>query len=162
MLTQARLKETFEYQPDTGEFFRIRAVRGRAAGHTPNVPSKGDGYVRIGIDYRQHLAHRLAWLYVVGELPAAKMEIDHINGVRNDNRWKNLRLVDSAINKQNIRAASKNNKLGILGVQIHQGKYRARIYVSGVTKELGQFDKLQDASNAYMKAKREFHSGCTV
>ena len=88
MLTQARLKKLLSYNTDTGEF-RWRVTR-RGAARAGSVAGcvRHDGYVRIAIDGKRYLAHRLAWLYVHGELVP---ELDHANGVRSDNRLDNLR-----------------------------------------------------------------------
>lgn len=60
------------------------------------------GYVKFYLKgFTTYLLHRLIWLYVTGSFPPEGMEIDHINRIRNDNRWCNLRLVNSTENKLN-------------------------------------------------------------
>ena len=93
MLTHARLLEKVVYDPDTGKFTHLGRRR-------PKVGQfDKDGYVKISIDEVKHQAHRLAWLYMTGSYPPADMQVDHINGVRDDNRWCNLRLVTHTENQ---------------------------------------------------------------
>lgn len=156
--------ERLFYDEKTGIFYwreteLIHArMRGREAG-TLNV-----GYVAISVkkDGKQRIfkAHRLAWLFINGNFP--KLQIDHINGVKTDNRIKNLREADSFQNGQNIRLPRKGNKLGVLGVNLKNGKYRASIGINGKIKEIGRFATIEEASNAYIQAKRELHSFCTI
>ena len=111
-LTAERLREVLSYDPKTG-IFRWRKARGKLpAGAIAGVDTE-KGYRRIGLDYANHYAHRLAWLYVHGQWPVE--EIDHKNGVRSENWIKNLREATHAQNGQNI-TISQNNKSGAVGV----------------------------------------------
>ena len=73
LVTQARLKELLTYARKTGRFYR-RKPRG-PAGAGAEAGTNSEGYVRIWIDRRRYMAHRLAWLYVHGEHPAGKIDI---------------------------------------------------------------------------------------
>lgn len=106
------------------------------------------------------LAHRIAWALQHGEWPQG--EIDHINGDRQDNRIENLRDVPSFVNKQNLRSATKRNRLGILGVHARRGKFRAFISVDGAVRALGTFHSAIEAHAAYLAAKRAGHKGNTL
>lgn len=157
LLTQARLKELLHYDPETGVLkwiappLRHPNLMGKEAG------SLWDGYRVVMISRQHYNAHRLAWLYVYGEWP--KKHIDHINGIRDDNRICNLRDVSCAENAQNIRQPSKNNKAGHLGVQKVCQKYRGQIVVGGVRKHLGTFETIELARAAYWEAKKALHKG---
>jgi len=119
------------------------------------------------IDGKIYLAHRLAWLYVHGVMP--KKNIDHINGVKTDNRIENLRDVAQSVNLQNLQRARKNRKSSrLLGVS-HSNRgtclarpYRARIVVDGRELSLGTFATEQEAHQAYLAAKRIHHEGCVI
>lgn len=162
-LTAERLRELLHYDPETGVFtWRVRrgmAVAGSVAGNLNR-----NGYVNIFVDGRQYKAHRLAWLFVYGEFPSA--DIDHINGVRNDNRIFNLRDVTTSVNMMNQRRARSDNKLGLLGVHVRTPEkphykiskpYRAIIYVSGKSVSVGDFATAEEAHAAYLEAKRRLH-----
>lgn len=76
---------------------------------------ENNGYIRIRINSVKWLAHRIVWTMFNGEIPSG-MEIDHINGVRHDNRIENLRLVEKSANQRNRIKLSKKNSSGISGV----------------------------------------------
>jgi hypothetical protein len=119
--------------------------------------------VYFTVDWRKHLAHRLAWLYVHGVWPTH--QIDHINGDHSDNRIANLRDVPPRLNKENLRKAQRNNRVGVLGVRALIGgapRWTAGICVDGERRYLGTFYSLDEAQAAYLKAKRALHEGCTL
>lgn len=142
MLTAEYLRQIIHYDPETGVFTRDGKVAGGIS---------GDGYRYITIDYVGYLEHRLAVLYVTGQLP--KFGVSHRNYNRADNRWTNLRSATAA---QRARSRKATNKLGIKGVRMTpQGNYRAVIYVKGRNRHLGTFPTLEAASEAYLEAARE-------
>lgn len=113
MITQKRLKYLIHYNPDTGLFSwkegrHNQVKKGLEAGFT-----HCRGYVHICVCGKQYKAHRLAFLYMEGFFP--EFQVDHKNGVRDDNRWKNLRHVSQSCNRQNQKTNSRN-KSGFAGV----------------------------------------------
>lgn len=163
MLSKDRIAELLDYDPETGIFIRKVSRRGIAkTGEVAGSPT-GDGYLCICIDRKLYKAHRLAYLISHGEIEDG-MQIDHINGIRDDNRASNLRKVSSKMNKENLHAAHSRNKLGILGVRWREDckKFEASIQANGKKKHLGLFSTAVLASEAYLNAKREMHSGCTI
>lgn len=145
-LTQDRLKELLEYNPDTG-LFVWRASCGTARGGDVAGGSHGNGYLRIRLGRGRYYAHRLAFLYMTGGFPAA--EVDHINRDRADNRWTNLRPASSSQNKAN-RGLQRNNASGHRGVYWHGQNHNwvAEGKVLGRKIHLGVFDRLEDAARA--------------
>jgi hypothetical protein len=161
-LTAQQVRTLFDYDPGTGVFKRIAARQGAKRGALPGHISR-NGYHVISIDHRHHFTHRLAWLYMTGAWPAA--DIDHINGLRADNRWNNLRATTRGENMQNLKCARKDNKsCGLLGVTWDKqcAKWKARIGVRGKTLRLGHFDDPDTAHAAYLTAKRALHSTNTL
>lgn len=157
MITQERLKELFHYCPDTGIFTRLINLSGGAkagdiAGHNLK------GYLRIVVDGAGYQSHRLAFLYMTGSFPAH--HTDHINGVKNDNRWCNLRDVSSRVNSMN-KKTYKNNKSGHTGVYFNKkaNRWYAQIKVNYKRIHLGLFERIEDAIDARVEAdiKYGFH-----
>ena len=103
------------------------------------------------------MAHRLAWLYTHGKWPSKY--IDHINGVKTDNRIANLREADNGENMQNQRRARRNSKTGLLGVRWNRasGNYVAVITVNRHVINVGSFKTAEEAHEAYLRAKAELH-----
>jgi hypothetical protein len=156
-LTQERLKELLHYDPETGVFTN-RATRNQLAkaGTEAGFVTSPQGYRSIGIKGRQYRSHRLAWLYVYGAWPEG--DIDHINGVCDDNRIANLRDVSTSENCQNQRTVRSNSKSGLIGArQFRPGKWQSQIKVNGRCIHLGTFYSPEEAHAAYIAAKRKYH-----
>jgi len=156
MLTQARLKELLHYFPVEG-IFVWRVSRGRvAAGSLAGHPHTG-GYLRVKIDRKDYLAHRLAYLYMKGWMP---VEVDHEDHIRDNNSWGNLKPATHIINGRN-KALTSTNTSGVCGVHWDKsrGKWQAGAMVDGKTIHLGRFDKFEDAVAARKAAdiKYGFH-----
>ena len=150
-LTQHRLKELLKYNPDTGEFERVRDQGNKKKGDKVGYMSTTDKYMYTKIDYVRIGLHRLAWLYVYGELP--KGHIDHINRNRQDNRISNLRIANRMQQRANS-SVPKNNKSGFKGVSFNKqsNKWTANIQKNRKRYYLGAFNDPKAASKAY-KAK---------
>lgn len=156
MLTHERLKELLDYNPETGLFTNKVTRRGRALqGKTAGGKDKDD-YIVIRLDYELYRAHHLAWLYVYGVWPSDLM--DHKNRIRYDNRIENVREATFADNLQNT-GQYKTNKSGYRGVCFDKRskKWRATIAVHHKQKYLGLFDTPEEAHEAYLKAKAQYH-----
>lgn len=157
MITVDRLLEIIYYDPLTGDMTWINTVKKRK---TAGCKRK-DGYVVIRIDDVLYYRHRLAWLYVYGISPT--YTIDHINGVKGDDKIDNLRDVPHAINSQNQRKAPFNNvSSGYLGVQRNHSGWQAHITLKGKRILLGTYKTPIEAHEKYLIAKRELHEGCTI
>ena len=91
-------------------------------------------------------------------------DLDHINGIRDDNRLENLRDNGRNSNAQNERKARSNNKsTGLLGAYKRcKTAFRAIIHVNGSPLHLGTYKTAQEAHDVYVLAKRKYHAGCTI
>lgn len=161
-LTAARLRELLHYDPATG-LFTWRVTRGRTAkaGGLAGVKTT-EGYIQVTIDGQGHQAHRLVFLHTTGEWPVG--EVDHIDGVRDNNAQGNLRDVSKRTNSENRVCASVTNKVGLLGVEKHRNceRYRATIRSKGRLYRAGWFDTPEIAHAVYVQMKRLLHEGCTI
>jgi hypothetical protein len=146
-----KLKDLLEYNPETGEFFwKVPPTRSkvRAGDLAGSVYKNGYRYIQIEtLDYR---AGRLAWFFMTGQDPVDFVE--HKDGVRDNNRFTNLRLATNSQNQAN--AFWSTNTSGFKGVswQPSRGKWIAVITVDGVAKNLGRYTSIVDAARAYKRA----------
>ena len=160
-ISHADLISLLTYDAETGIFRRKKGFCGKKfkTGSIVGTLTK-EGYLAIRLNGRGYSAHRIAWFYITKSWPI--YDIDHMDGDRKNNRFNNLRDVPRSINLQNRRGPQPNNKAGFLGVATHHGKYRAQIYINGKVTIIGRFDTPEDAYEAYIKAKRNLHIGCTI
>lgn len=158
--TAQELRALIDYEPQTGQFtWRVNRRKKAMAGATAGFVNSR-GYITIGVYGWPYPAHRLAWLHHYGKWPT--LAIDHINGVKTDNRLCNLREATCSVNNQNIVAASSRSHSGFRGVSQSPNKHRrweARIRLNGRTHFLGVFDTPEIAHAAYLKAKKRLHEG---
>jgi len=159
-LTQARLKELFHYNSETGIFTRrIKTNRsitiGSIAGYKTPI-----NYIQITINKKIYFAHRLAWFYIYGYFP--ENGIDHINKNKSDNRIKNLRVVSNQCNMRNT-GNPKNNTSGIKGVcWDKRGKqWQSQIKMNQKSCFLGIYKSFINAVCARLAGEQSLNwSGC--
>ena len=147
-ITRRELKEWVRYDPLTGDMRRIRKVVSKT-GRFMTIDklitgTNNRGYRWVNLFGHMYLVHRLAFLYMTGKHPRG--EVDHINGVRLDNRWVNLRDCDSAAQSRNQGVRSDSTS-GVRGVTYskHAHKWVARISQGGVRMSLGYFKSFDEA-----------------
>lgn len=148
-ITQSLLRALLDYNPDTGVFVwrecngRRRDLDGRIAGF-----QNKSGYLIIGVLGKPYMAHRLAWLYMMGSWPEA--HIDHINMVKADNRWGNLRAATKSENGANSVARGRS---GLKGAYYNA---KCNCWYSRLKKRyLGAFPTAEAAHQAFVKAAAE-------
>ena len=158
-LTAELVRELFDYEPETGVITRKKTIHNAKTFRQPLSKDKY-GYLVVTINGLNRSQHRIAWLHYYGENP--KDCIDHINGVRDDNRICNLRDVNKSQNKQNQKVLARN-KTGFKGVWInkqvkHKKSYIAGITVNGENIYLGAYPTPELAHEAYCKAASIYHT----
>lgn len=152
--TQERVKEVLHYDPDTGIFTWIktrgRILKGSIAGTI--CPA---GYLNIKLDRNLYRAHRLAFIYMTGSMPKL---VDHINRIKDDNRWCNLRPATWSQNNINKPLYSTNTS-GCKGVSWCKRNRRwvATCVSNGVVHYLGDFVEFSDAKDASIKFREKIH-----
>lgn len=155
MLTQERVKELFDYDPETGVLIRkIASSRNSKIGDIAGWTDK-KGYRSLKIDWKTYKVHRVIWLWMTGKMPVG--EIDHDNRQKSDNRWKNLKDVTGAENTKNKKLYS-SNKSGCAGVFFRESpqSWSATISANGKRFRLGCFKDLADAINARKQAELKY------
>lgn len=156
-LSLARLREVLSYAPESGQFTWVKPTSNRVRAGSPAGVKSGHGYLRVSIDGVNYYAHRLAWMWLHGEMPSR--EIDHRDGNRSNNRPENLRQAEHRENAQNQKLRS-TNKSGFHGVSWSEphSKWVACIHVNGKKRHLGLFLDPTAASRAYLAAKSKVHT----
>lgn len=136
------------YDQDSGLFYRNSMKKSSGT----NV----HGYIRLMFNCKMYAAHRLAWYFVYGRWPIN--QIDHINGIRNDNRIENLREAFQTENQWNARIRVDNSS-GVKNVTWHKrvGKWMVQIMKEG-KRTRKYFSSLEDAK-IWASNYREKHHG---
>lgn len=157
LLDAGEVRRLLDYNLETGVFtWRVKIASvtnpGQIAGKVHPL-----GYRLISINGRQYFEHRLAWLHVTGNWP--KLHIDHINRVRTDNRFVNLRDVSASINNWNT-GKHKRNTSGFKGVTWNNSssKWQAQIRANSKNHYLGVFSNIEDAAKAYFDGAKRLHT----
>jgi hypothetical protein len=157
---EQQIREFMKYDERTGALTWIKS-RGRGRAGVVIGRVNKDGYLGVNFYRYSYLCHRIAWFLAKDSWP--KNQIDHINGDKIDNRLCNLREATHRLNGENRRKPQPNNSTGFLGVTVTKsGKYQAQIAARGQRIYLGLFGTAEEASNAYLVAKRAMHEGCTI
>jgi hypothetical protein len=153
-LTQEYLKSILDYDLDTGIFtWKVskanRTKVGDVAGWSYN------GYREIEINNKAYKAHRLAWLYVYGEMP--KNLVDHIDGNRSNNKISNLREATYQENSENYKTP-KTNKSGVKNVSWYKSlnKWVVSISIRKTKKTVGYYDDLELAELVAIEARNKY------
>src|ERR1700731_3343750 len=143
-VTGSLLEMFLDYDPETGIFTRKLSTNPWGGAGTIAGALNEEGYTTIGLRGARLRAHRVAWVWMAGEWPEA--DIDHINGIRTDNRFCNLRQATRSQNLQNM-GLKPSNKTGHKGVHFcnQRQKYVVQIKVDKKTTCLGRFQTLQEA-----------------
>ena len=109
-----------------------------------------NGYIHIGIGRKMYFAHRLIMLAFIGD---SDQQVDHINRIKTDNRFENLRYctnTENSLNREFVDTAK--------GYSWHKNKWQARICINFKHKHLGSFDNEQDARQAYVEACTKYRN----
>jgi hypothetical protein len=147
------LRRAFYYDRNSGELSWIKKNTLIKAGYRAH-----DGYILVGFGGPGKLwvAHRLIWKIVTGDDPG-QLEVDHINRIRDDNKWENLRLVDRYVQMHN-RSVFAKSRTGLKGAYIHKGKsakdkpFKSSIMRHGKHVFLGYYNTAEEAHAAYVAA----------
>jgi hypothetical protein len=158
LIDQDLVQKLLIYNPDTGVFTWRQSPNwsikiGSAAGCVNPY-----GYRLIRINKTSYMAHRLAWVYIHGSILEG-CTVDHINGDRDNNVLGNLRLAKGHKEQAQNQKKRSDNTSGCVGVYPHKipNTWIAQIRVNGKALYLGIYPSIEEASEAYKKAKIEHH-----
>ena len=152
MLTQERLKELMNYDPDRGLFtWKVNRGYVKAGSIAGGLDSKG--YVRIRVEGTLYIAHRLAFLWMEGYLP--ENGVDHKDRIRHNNWWENLREASNQCNLRNTGNYCCNTS-GVKGICWYKkyNKWEAYIVVNRKSYHLGYFTEFEEAAYARLAAEQ--------
>jgi hypothetical protein len=152
------LRKRLRYEAETGKLFWLAYSGmppnwlGRFAGKEAFTGRITSGYHTGKIDGRTFFAHRIAWALHYGAAPTG--EIDHINGLKTDNRILNLRDATRGENQRNT-FMRRCNTSGFTGVTRHKctRRWAAQIQVDKKALHLGLFDTKEAAAKARASAE---------
>jgi len=150
------IRRVLDYDKGSGIFrWKEKVARCVIVGRSAGTVTR-EGYIVIKLYEVQFRANRLAWAHHYGVNPDGM--VDHINGVRSDNRISNLRVVTPLESRQNrtFRAATKSGHVGVRATP--HGTWRVTIGSNGKYHRLGSFKDKMDAISAYLQAKAELHT----
>jgi hypothetical protein len=155
-LTAKRLRELLHYDPETGVLTWIKSTRWNWRGKPAGYQSQR-GYISLRIGDRSYSAHRLAFLYMKDRWPIH--QVDHVNCIKNDNRWSNLREATKFQNCHNLKkcrgllpkGVSKSTK------ENTPNPFYARISANNKRYYLGYFTTPEKAHAAYCEAAKTLH-----
>jgi hypothetical protein len=154
MITQEYVKKRLYYNPESGVFrWRFAGTNGVKPWDVAGCKDK-KGYMRTAIKAKVVKLHRLAWLYMTGVWP--EKQIDHIDGVKHNNSWANLREATGKQNSENTKLRV-DNASGYRGVswKPHMQKWCARITSQGKTFQLGYFKTAEEAAKVAAAKRAE-------
>ena len=149
MITQELLKQMFTYHQDGTLFYNKNGKKVIAN------PSKYNNYTYVNIDRKPVKFHRIVYLYCHGYLPDC---IDHINGIRHDNRIENLRPSTKQENCLN-RTKSKNNTSGFKNVSWSKvgKKWTVQLKANNKYTNFGYYEDIELADLVAQEARNLYH-----
>lgn len=152
IISQQKLKEIFDYK-DGNLYWKKSRQRGNAGTKAGSL--NVDGYIHIKVDKKRYRGHRLIFFYHYGYFP---VEVDHINGIRNDNRIENLREATKSQNAHN-KQKQINNKSGVKGVYWRKdaNKWAVQIGLNGKKYHFGHYKDFKEACFIALQKRYELH-----
>jgi hypothetical protein len=155
-LEQSLLHEMLDYQDGQlvwkNKKDNLAHLNGKVAGCLQK-----SGYRQIKFGQVMYPAHRIMWIYHYGSIDE-NLQIDHINGVKDDNRIENLRLVTA---QQNCFNRSRLNAKGYAWNKAEK-KWQSSIWLNGKLKYLGLYINEQDARNVYLDNCKIYHKEFSI
>lgn len=149
---QKRFDELFKYED--GKLIRKVSVSSARAG-TVVGSVENNGYIRVRVDTKKYSVHQVVFVLFHGYLPKI---IDHVNGIKTDNRIENLREATSFENGYNTKL-SVTSKSGVKNVRWLKklDAWQVRLKVKSINKVIGYFKDLELAELVATMAREKYH-----
>ena len=153
----AVLREWLSYDAETGALHWRKGKKKVSVGNRAGYLAM-QGHRVVKVEKSRFYAHRIAWAIHYGEWPPDDSDVDHINGNKDDNSIRNLRLASRAQNLHNQKRNSRNTS-GVKGVcwNKREKKWMAQIRHNGARVTIGYYRDLGEAAKAYRAAAIRYH-----
>ena len=154
-MDQFELKEYLDYCEITGVFTRKKSISNCCkVGDVAGTKNNASGYRLVSVNGKQYYEHRMAILYFYGVMP---VQVDHINGIRDDNRIVNLRDVSESENHKNVspRSGTSSGCQGVSWIKKDK-KWRSYIQHNGKQVLLGRFKDKDEAIKARIAGQEKY------
>jgi len=152
-LTQEMLHEAFEYK-DGNIYWKLKTFRTRVQGKIAGQ-RRPDGYMAVGLNGKIYKVHRIIFMMHHGHFPQT---IDHINGIKDDNRIENLRAATFSENCLNrgLRPDSQAQIKGVRWSALNKA-WMVRVTVNKVRKFFGYYKDKELAELVAVEARDKYH-----
>lgn len=155
MTAVEELSAEIRYDGATGQLWWLRRGLGRRFSK-PVGWVNDKGYVCVEFKGKAYKATHLIWLLKTGAFPIG--QIDHKDGIKNNNMWGNLREANQSQQTANTKTRV-DNVCGLKGIHKRKGykRWRAQIVHNKRRYYLGDFGSAEEAHAAYVKAAKKYH-----
>ena len=113
------------------------------------------GYTRVNLSVnskiKQEYIHRLVAIAFLDKIDG-KLNVNHINGNKEDNRVCNLEFVNQRENILHAKIYTMNKNCPFVSYLKKFNRYESSIIINGKAVKLGRFKTEEDAFNSYVKA----------
>lgn len=152
--SQERLRELFDYNPETGIVLWRITTSNRAKAGTAAGTVSGNRLI-VTCDRVSYKLHRVIWKWMIGQEPPVQIDHEDTDGL--NNRWANLREANNSLNSANRRVQSNNRSSGLKGAYYNKFAqiWYSRIQKDGVDYSLGCFQTKEEAHAAYVAKATE-------
>lgn len=152
------LRSAFKYCPATGVLSRVGGKKDHRFPEGSQCGSRNTrGHIQVRAPHKLYQVHRIIWKIVTGDDPG-EFEVDHINNVRSDNRWCNLRLATRETNMHNS-SQIEGTVSGVKGVYWRKDveRWTAQVTANGKRHYLGRFNEKSAAVQAVREYRERLH-----
>lgn len=151
------LKKYLKYDPTSPSGLRWIAKFSKSStikvGDVAGSLDDSDGYWKLHALGNNYKIHRIVWFLFNGKIPKT-LWVDHMNGIRNDNRIENLRIVLPSVNCRN-RTKNKNNITGYNNISYYEGYNKNGTFISRYSVRVGVNRKSKTFGFSCLKYGRE-------